>query len=56
MWKIVSSLIELGLIGYCVYIGAFKADPTVKDIAFIVAITYINTSINQGKLSRLLKE
>jgi hypothetical protein len=56
MWKIISALIDIGLIVYCVYIGAFKADPTIKDIAFIVAMTYINTSINQGKLSRLLKE
>jgi hypothetical protein len=56
MYKVFSFVMETFLVGYCLYIGVLKTDPTLKDIAFLVAITCINTLINQGKLIRLLKE
>jgi hypothetical protein len=53
MFKIISILIELGLIAYCVYLGFLKADPSIKDLAFMLAIIYINTLINQGNIEQL---
>lgn len=56
MCKIINALVDLFLIGFCVYVGVFKANPTMRDLAFMIAVTCINVYLNQDKLSRLLKE
>jgi hypothetical protein len=51
--KLAIFITDLLIMGYCGYIAFFKADPTLKDLAFIGFIILVNVMSNQSKLESI---
>ncbi len=39
--KLVVLLLGFAITCYVIYLGAFKADPTMRDVIFVAALTYL---------------